>query len=689
MDFRISDTFTGSLAKLTGEEQKAVKTTAFDLQMNPANPGIRLHRVDRTKDANFWSARVNRDVRMIVHRTSSSLMLCYVGHHDDAYAWAERRKIERHPKTGAAQLVEVREVVHEVPVIMHVAEPSVTALEPLFTDVSDDDLLQYGVPEEWLSDVRGTNEDSVLDVADRLPAEAAEALLALAVGESPKPPLSIPVTANEFEHPDAQRRFRVVTDVDELERALDYPWEKWSVFLHPAQRGLVEETFDGPARVAGSAGTGKTVVALHRAAHLTRSNLDARVLLTTYSEPLAVALRTKVRRLIGTEPHLAERLDVHALPAIAKRLFKPRFGSARLVDDATIAAWIEEATSEVDESRLTSGFLFNEWRTVVDPWQLDSWEAYRDVPRLGRRVRLSERQREQAWAVFSNVLSRLEERDELTKDRLLTQIGEALTTEGAAPYRYVVVDEAQDLGVAEMRFIAALGAPNPDSLFLASDLGQRIFQTPFSWKDLGVDVRGRSFTLHINYRTSHQIRQQVDRLLPAEMSDVDGITDARHGTVSAFNGPRPVVDTFIDIDGEISAVGAWVSERIADDVAPKEIAVFVRSSAELPRAQRALSDAGVLGAVLDERLKGTADHVSIATMHVAKGLEFLAVAIMACDDEVLPLQSRIETVSEESELEEAYRTERHLLYVACTRAREHLLVTGVDPASEFLEDLEA
>lgn len=687
MEFRISDTFTDSLAKLTGDEQKAVKITAFDLQLNPANPGMRLHRVDRTKDPNFWSVRVNRDVRMIIHRTSSSFMLCYVDHHDDAYAWAGRRKIERHPKTGAAQLVEVREVVHEVPVIMHVAEPSAQLLEPIFADVSDDDLLAYGLPEEWLPDAREANEDSVLDLADRLPAEAAEALLAFAVGEAPRAAVQIPSTTDAFEHPDAQRRFRVVADVEELERALDYPWEKWSIFLHPAQRELVERTFDGPARVSGSAGTGKTVVALHRAVHLTRTDPNARVLLTTFSEPLAAALRTKMRRLVGGEPHLAERLDVHALPAIARRLYEPRFGSAEVVADDQISEWIAEAASDVQERRLTPGFLLNEWRTVVDPWQLDSLETYQDVPRLGRRVRLSERQREQAWSVFGAVLTGLEERQQLTTARLLTRVAHALLEERAAPYRYVVVDEAQDLGVAEMRFIAALGAHSPDSLFLASDLGQQIFQTPFSWKDLGVDVRGRSHTLQINYRTSHQIRKRVDRLLPPEMSDVDGVTDGRRGTVSVFNGPQPVVNTFEDVDSESRAVGSWVAERIAEEISPEEIAVFVRSPVELSRAQKALAEREIPSAVLDVDLKSTRGHVSIATMHLAKGLEFRAVAVMACDDEVLPLQSRIETVSEESELEEAYRTERHLLYVACTRAREHVLVTGVEPASEFLEDL--
>ncbi len=268
MDFRIADTFTDSLARLTGDEQSAVKTTAFDLQMNAASPGLSFHRLDKAKDKNFWSVRVNADLRLIVHRTQGSLLLCYVGHHDRAYDWAERRRLETHPKTGAAQWVEIRETVKEIVVPVYVQAERVAPPKPrLFAERPDDELLGYGVPAEWLNDVRQADEDSLLVLAHRLPAEAAEALLELATGGKPRvvPPVRPPTSP--FDHPDAQRRFRVMTGVEELERALDFPWEKWTVFLHPEQRQWVEREYNGPARVSGSAGTGKTVVALHRAVH--------------------------------------------------------------------------------------------------------------------------------------------------------------------------------------------------------------------------------------------------------------------------------------------------------------------------------------------------------------------------------------------------------------------------------------
>lgn len=346
MNFIIADTFADSLVRLSGEEQKAAKTTAFDLQMNPANPGMSFHKLDHGKDQRFWSVRVSSDIRIIVHRTESSLMLCYVDHHDKAYQWAERRKLETHPRTGAAQFVEIRERVEEIRIPRMVELPIALAPKPLlFSGLSDDDLLAHGVPMEWLGDVRQADEDRLLTLADHLPAEAAEALLELATGGTPKA-APIAAVADPFSHPDALRRFRVMNDVDELAQALDAPWDKWTIFLHPAQRQWVERSFNGPARVSGSAGTGKTIVALHRAAFLARTHPDSRVLLTTFSETLAHALRTKLRRLISHEPRLGERLEVHDLPSVGLRLYEASHGKPTLASPAQIREAHQAALSQ-------------------------------------------------------------------------------------------------------------------------------------------------------------------------------------------------------------------------------------------------------------------------------------------------------------------------------------------------------
>jgi mRNA-degrading endonuclease RelE of RelBE toxin-antitoxin system len=682
MEFRIADTFTDSLARLTGEEQKAVKTTAFDLQLNPANPGMSFHKLDKAKDKHFWSVRVGSDIRLIVHKTQGSLLLCYADHHDKAYDWAERRKLQTHPKTGAAQLVEIRETVQEVIVPVYVQ----TEL-PLIVDISDDQLLGYGVPPEWLNDVRQANEVSLLTLANRLPAEAAEALLELATGGKPRAPQPIAPITSPFDHPDAQRRFRVMKNVEELERALDYPWDKWTVFLHPDQRELVERSYAGPARVSGSAGTGKTIVAVHRAVFLARANRDTRVLLTTFSNVLANALRTKVRRLISNDPRLAERLEVHSINAIGERLYRIHFGQPNIVPREVIVETLAAAANEIGHHKFSLHFLLTEWEQIVDAWQLDTWESYRDVIRLGRKTRLPEHQRVTLWSIFERMRAALASRNMITNSTMFTKLAGAIAKSKTPPFDSVVVDEAQDFGIAHLRFLAAIGARRPDALFFAGDLGQRIFHQPFSWLALGVDVRGRSRNLRVNYRTSHQIRMQADRLLAPKVSDADGNTEERDDTISIFNGPVPDIRKFNMQREEIKAVSHWIAAHAKEGLAAHEFGVFVRSPAELPRALEAVKNSGVPFKVLDENVETTSGHVSISTMHLAKGLEFRAVAVMACDDEVIPLQERIESVGDDADLQEVYDTERHLLYVACTRARDHLLVTSVEPASEFLDDL--
>ena len=687
MEFRIADTFTDSLARLTAEEQKATKTTAFDLQVNPTGTGHGFHRLDKSKDKNFWSVKVNGDIRLIVHKTQNSFLLCYVDHHDKAYDWAERRKLETHPTTGAAQLVEIRETVTEILVPIFTPTQIQSTPKPLlFSNILDEELLSYGVPLEWIADVKGSDEDSLLVLADRLPAEAAEALLELATGGRPRVQQPIAPTINPFDHPDAQRRFRVMGNVEELKTALDFPWEKWTVFLHPEQRQWVDRTYSGPARVSGSAGTGKTIVALHRAVTLAKAHPGCRVLLTTFSDTLANALHTKLARLIGNEPRLAERIDVYSINAIGLRLVKIFGGITNIATQDLVKDLLRDASSKIDNHKFTLHFLFTEWEQVVDAWQLKTWESYRDVVRLGRKTRLPEAQRRILWGIFKLVTDALSEKKLTTYSGLFTDLAGSIAAGKKPSFNFAVIDECQDMSISHMRFLSTLCSQKADSLFFAGDLGQRIFQQPFSWKSLGVDIRGRSRTLRINYRTSHQIRRHSDKLLGPITTDIDGNVEDRTDTISVFNGPEPIVGRYDSDDDEINAVANWIIEHSLDGLLPHEFGIFVRTPLELKRAETAVLRAGLKFKVLDERVETASGFVSISTMHLAKGLEFRAVVVMACDDEIMPLQERIEAIGDDADLQEIYDTERHLLYVACTRARDYLMVAGVNPVSEFLDD---
>ena len=682
MNFHIADTFTASFNRLSGQDQKAVKASVFDLQIDPTGNGLQLHRIDKCKDDHFWSARVNRDVRLIVHKTASSMLVAYVDHHDDAYAWAQRRRIEAHPTTGAIQIVEVRELVESVArpetfdfVAAAPVAPAKLAPAKLFAALDDDALLSIGVPGDWTADVRATTEDGFFTLADHLPAEASEALLEYAATGKLAVPAPV-AAADPYAHPDALRRIRPIADQEELEQALAYPWEKWGVFLHPSQREIVERSYAGPARVAGSAGTGKTVVALHRAVRLARETPSARVLLASFSQPLADALTAKVSVLAPDTSAIVQRITTASFQGVAEQLHQLEFGvRPRIASETLLRDRIMAAASAADVKGFSDRFLLSEWANVVDAWSIETLDDYVTVQRMGRKSRLGPKQRERLWPVFAAVRAALQAERYTTWAAVFSLLAARFAGKPNKPFDHIVIDEAQDLGPSELRFFAAIAPDHADALFLAGDLGQRIFQHPYSWKSLGVDVRGRSFTLKVCYRTSQQIRQSADRLLPFVLRDVDGIEDERRGTISVFDGPEPNVQVCASQQDEMAAVRAFVSDALQDGIEPAEIGLFVRMPALVERCRASIVE-----------LAG-ADQMMISVMHLAKGLEFRAVVVMACDEGILPLDERIEDAADEAEMDDIFETERRLLYVACTRARDRLMVSGIEPASEYLADL--
>jgi mRNA-degrading endonuclease RelE of RelBE toxin-antitoxin system len=688
MRFLIADTFTTSLSKLTSEEQSFIKNTAFDLQVNPAHPGLQFHRVERAKDKNFWSVRSGRDLRIIIHKTEADFLLCFVDHHNAAYGWAERRKLQTHPETGAAQLVEIRQKVQEHVVPKYVETTVKRECRKPFVTLTESELLSYGVPPEWTDAVRKATEDSVFDLFAHLPAESAEALLEIATGGRPNLQVPNKVKTDPFAHPDAQRRFILISSSDELTRALEYPWDKWTVFLHPEQRNFVEKNFHGPARVSGSAGTGKTIVALHRAFTLAQRNPENRVLLSTFSDSLTRSLQSNLDKLISNQPRLAEQIEVLSLPTLIIRLFEAHFGKSLFATESDIKRIIAIERSTLGTKKFTTNFLWKEWEQIVDAWQIRTWEQYRVVPRLGRRTRLTEDGRRSLWPIFERVRERLVSMRTITESEACGRLETMYKEKGNFPYDFAVIDESQDISVPQLRLLASSLSLNPNGLFFAGDLGQRIFQQPFSWTALGVDIRGRSKTLRINYRTSQEIRQQSDRLLDSQFLDVDGNSEDRTGTISVFSGPAPKVIRPTSRNDECQQVAQWLREQLESGVSHEEICIIVRSDDELSRADDAAAGAGCKSRNLNDSKSIDRKTIPIATMHMAKGMEFRSVVVMACDDEVIPLPSRIESVGDDADLQEVYATERQLLYVACTRARDCLLVSGVTPASEFLDDFE-
>ena len=692
MEFRIADTFQKSLDKLTNQEQKVVKAKAFDIQLNISGNSNQFHRLDRAKDSNFWSVRVNSDIRIIAHKSGKSVMLTYVDHHDDAYKWAANRVIRKHPRTGAAQIIEIKEATN--PVSTSDNAPHTTENDKLFIELDSDLLALIGVPEEFVAQVQACDEAMFFELTEKLPAEASEKLIEYAAGGISKEDLAqaqifIQDTNKDDElgldHPDAARRFALVTDEAALHAALDFPWHKWTVFLHPDQKRFTELSYKGSARVSGSAGTGKTIVALHRAVYLHKQNPEKNILLCTFTKTLASALKQKLEVLLAKDEAALEKISVMHLEGVAFAHLKRNGRQPNIASKTQLLNFLRRSAQSVQITNYENGFLLSEWENVIDDWGIETLEDYTNLSRVGRKSKLGTNQRKDLWRIFDETKQLLKSRNLTTWSHIFREL--SLTNDPSAQYDHVIIDEAQDISSAELSFLARHYGDKPNGLFFAGDIGQRIFRAPFSWSSLGVDVRGKSNILKVNYRTSQQIRAKADLLLPKEIKDGDNQSEDRSGTVSVFSGELPKISLSDDEAGEAKIVSDWIKEQVDQGIAPTEIGVFVRTEHQYKRALNAIKNSGNTGVVLNYKLDGDDSSINYGTMHLAKGLEFRSVAVMACDENVLPLHERVKLFTEDADIEEVERTERQLLYVACTRARESLLVTGVGVGSKYLYEL--
>lgn len=698
MNVVIANTFTKALKRLDNAVQQLVKAAVFDFQMNPANPGFQLHRLDRAKDPNFWSFRVNQDVRGVVHQTDGALVICYVDHHDPAYEWAERRVLREHPETRAIQFVDAVEKVEEVAIPRHVhVEP------PLFPSdkYEDEYLVALGLPAEYLRPIRTVTRDNLHELIEILPEEVMERFLALADGHVVPVP-SAPRKAVGYRHPDSGRRFHIVDRQEELRQALDYPWEKWIVFLHPQQRQAVEAEHKGPALATGSAGTGKSVVAVHRAVELARRYPDDKILLTTFSRTLADDLEEKTRALLGDEAPERSRIDIINLDRLAFHQCLQRMGPFERVDGRTSRRLIEEELAatrtdalpgmtvvEGEDPTRSASFLEKEFEIVVDAWGVTIWEAYRDADRTGRGTALGVRQRRAVWSIFEKVLEKIPNASDppgqgITWSQLHRRLASEIGSDEPL-YQHAVVDEAQDFGPSELQLLRALVAEGPDDLFFAGDIGQRIYKAPFSWESVGIDVRGRSTKLALNYRTTQQIRKFADRLMPDEVGGLG--EDGARASVALLAGDEPKVQAFESRDAETEGVTAILRALINDGVEPQSIAVVRRAlnpSYLREAAEAAIEAAGLAHWPLAKSDRPPEPSVLIGTMHRVKGLEFDAMIVMGCDRDTIPYSRLLDENSDPADRETFMEQERNLLYVACTRARRFLYLTYFGDPSRFL-----
>ena len=420
---------------------------------------------------------------------------------------------------------------------------------------------------------------------------------------------------------------------------------------------------------------------MHRAQHLLRKTGKGRVLLTTFSRTLAGRLAYGMGLLVGEQ----DRLVVDHLHKVARDLCVQRFQMTfQPIATNDLRTWIEEANASVGAGAFSSAFVRAEWDAVVDPWGVSTWEQYRAFPRANRGTALGARQRKTLWSVFEKVFERMAEKDVMTWNGLCHSVAVSLDAGLSRPFAHVVVDEAQDFGPAEMRLLRALVEPGQDDILLCGDAGQRIYKARFSWLSAGIDVRGRATVLRVNYRTTQQIRGFADGLLGSDTQEADTGPESREN-VSLLQGTVPSVQSFENSQEEIAAVAEWLQHCLSEGFEPGQIAIFARTDTVLrDRAAKAAALAGVECHSLNDDSEVPSGRIAVGTMHRAKGLEFRAVAVVGCDDAHLPLRHVLQAFADDADRDEFTEQERQLLYVACTRARERMLVTATAPASMLL-----
>lgn len=690
----ISSDFLTAFAALPRQVQGKVTVFVNKFRNNPTAPGINYEKINDAADKKIYSVRIDDTYRGIVVRQQETgvYLLLWVDHHDEAYDWAKRKKCEANPVTGNVQVFDIQHAYDEVQPIA----PEFC----LFAEYLDADLLRIGVPEEQLTFVKNIPHlTAFYESKGQLPEDAYENLEWLAndfpleevlsmVEESKKATTETENLAEALQSAGSQKSFVVVDGEEELLRIMAEPLEKWRVFLHPTQRKIVEKNYSGPARVLGGAGTGKTVVAMHRAKWLASNMQDKETLLfTTFTANLAADIKDNLRKICSlSEQRHIEVINLDAW--VSQCLREQGYNAAIVYDDTLKDVWEEAIALAGDMSGLTAQFYAEEWSKVVASQDSFTQEAYMKASRVGRGTRLDRKKRMQVWHVFDEYLNILRDREIRDVDTAMYECRKLVEKSlPNAVFPSIVVDEGQDLSPNAYRLLRVLaGEEHQNDLFIVGDTHQRIYRNKAILSKCGVNIRGRSSYLRINYRTTEEIRKFAFALLKGlQFDDLDEAYDDGKICQSLTHGDMPIIQNFKDAANECTYIISEIKCLIQRGIDAKSICVVARTHKLLNDYIAQLTQSGlrvyeIKRSKLDDR---SYDGVRVATMHRVKGLEFAYMFIAAVNKRVVPLASAIDHTDGPAEAE-SLTAEKCLLYVALTRAQKKSYITSYGAPSEFL-----
>lgn len=679
----LSQDFLFQLSKLPKNVHSKVMQWAMKFQTDPKSPGINYENILGARDSNLKSVRIDNDWRGIVFKPSSGdvYVLLYVAHHDDAYRWAENRKLAVNPVTGAMQMVIVQSAEEPVPAMDTSAQKTVVPADspPLFEALQDRELLSLGVPQEMLSVVRSIVNDSQLDALQaRLPVEAYEGLFLVAAGDTVSQVLSARETrvdraidtenfAAALDTAESQSRFVIVDDDEAMLAIMNAPLAQWRVFLHPTQKKLADGDRSGSMRVLGGAGTGKTVLAMHRAKWLAENRTlgSQKVLFTTFTKNLASDIEQNLRTLCNKST--LEKIEVRNFDAWVHGFMRSHKLEHRIVydrkQDGALQAW-ESAMAVRDTSLdLSKDFYEKELEQVILAQGITTRDEYRVARRIGREGILSRAKRDAIWPVFEEYRGQLSSRKLKEVDDAYREVAAMLSSgEAQRPaYSAILIDETQDFGEQALKLLRAMIEPGANDLFFVGDGHQRIYsRNKAAMSKCGIDIRGRARKLYLNYRTTDEIRKQAVALLEGcEVDDLDGGQDETQRYKSLSHGPAPSVYQVEGLEAAAAQVIAFLKD--GQQAQGEEQAWSVCVIAPSEKIREALAQQAMAAGFSSVTITAQTNHadsrgvVHFATMHRAKGLEFDSVVVVAPE-------------SFFGDPEET-GNQRKLMYVALTRAK--------------------
>lgn len=686
----ISQDFFDAFAKLQRPIQGKVTEFINKFRNDPTSPGINYEKIHDAIDKKMHSVRIDQTYRGIVVRQEQSgvFLLLWVDRHDEAYNWARKKKCEINKETGSIQVFEVKQevVVEEV------------VKENVFKDLANSQLMKLGIPEEQLQFIRSfVTREEFFNAKQSIPKDAYEALEWI-LNDIPYEEVvelfdADPEVEDDFaealESDLNQRAFVVVEGEEELRNMLAAPLEKWRIFLHPSQKKLVTKAYNGPARVLGGAGTGKTVVAMHRAKFLASKLADKeKILFTIFTANLAGDIKENLRKICSVEEQ--RRIEVINLDQWVGQFLRENGYTYRIVyGDKIDEIWSEALSLSGEDLGFPTAFFSDEWSKVVAEHEAYSKEAYVKASRLGRGTRLSRKQRISVWNVFEEYINIMKEQQIRDVDMAMYECKKILEKNSAGSrYTAIIVDEGQDFSSNAYRLLRTLaGEERKNDIFIVGDSHQRIYKNRAVLSRVGINIRGRSSRLKINYRTTEEIRKYAFALLKGiPFDDLDEGYDDGRVCQSLTHGEAPIVANLGSVNEELQFIVAKVKKLEASGVDLQDICIVTRTHKLLDDYVTQLTAAGyrtfeIKRSKIDDRaIKG----IRVATMHRVKGLEFQYVFIAAVNHRIVPLAAVINGADEVAK-EEAINSEKCLLYVALTRAQKQAFVSSYGTASEFLE----